>query len=99
MRMSRMAATLIVLATTIGGVHAASNHAGLRISMTIVDRCDVRHTGASPSVDCSAGVPWTVAAPAAPAAPSLVADGGPARHFPVPRSGPVDEARVTTIVF
>ena len=31
--------------------------------------------------------------------PSLVADGASARHFPVPHSGPVDESRVTTIVF
>ena len=30
---------------------------------------------------------------------SLVADGASARHFPVPHSGPVDESRVTTIVF
>jgi hypothetical protein len=91
-----MAAALIVLTATIGAVHASANRASLRISMTIVDRCDVRNSQASPQVDCSAGVPWAVA-PAA--APSLVTDNAAPSLLPVPGSGPVDGARVTTIVF
>ena len=85
------------LPLAMGAVQASSQRSTLRISLTIVDRCDVSGASARPSVDCSAGVPWTVAPPGA--APSLVADGTSARHYPVPRSGPVDEARVTTIVF
>ncbi|KAF1700708.1 hypothetical protein [Pseudoxanthomonas kaohsiungensis] len=98
MRACKAFLALAGLALTIGAVHASSQQATLRISMTIVDRCDVRNGGASPSVDCSIGVPWTVA-PAAAAAASLVADGSASRHFPVPASGPADGARVTTIVF
>lgn len=90
---------LVGLALAVGAVQASSRQNTLRISMTIVDRCDVRAGQASPSVDCSTGVPWMVASPAATAAPALVADGTHGSHLPVPHSGPVDGARVTTIVF
>lgn len=91
---------LVGLALAVGAVQASSRQNTLRISMTIVDRCDIRAGQASPSVDCSTGVPWMVASPAAPAAaPSFVADGTHGSHLPVPHSGPVDGARVTTIVF
>ena len=99
MRACKTVPALGGVALVMGAVQASSQKAPLRISMTIVDRCDIRAGGASPSVDCSIGVPWTVAQPVAAATPSLVADNGSARHFPVPHSGPVDEARVTTIVF
>jgi hypothetical protein len=93
---------LVGLALAVGAVQASSRQNTLRISMTIVDRCDIR-AGVSPSVDCSTGVPWMVASPTpAHAAPSLVADGTHGTHgshLPVPHSGPVDGARVTTIVF
>lgn len=91
---------LVGLALAVGAVQASSRQNTLRISMTIVDRCDIRAGQASPSVDCSTGVPWMVASPTpAHAAPSLVADGTHGSHLPVPHSGPVDGARVTTIVF
>ncbi|AKC87504.1 hypothetical protein [Pseudoxanthomonas suwonensis] len=95
------AVVLLACLVAMGTVQASSKNTVLRISLTIVDRCDIRDGHASPSVDCSTGVPWTVASPAAAAAvaPSLVADGTHASHLPVPRSGPIDGARVTTIVF
>lgn len=99
MRACKAVLALAGLVLTMGAVQASSQKSALRISMTIVDRCDIRNGSANPSVDCSIGVPWTVASPGAPAAPSLVADGSASRHFPVPHSGPADEARVTTIVF
>lgn len=101
MRACKVFLALAGLALTMGAVQASSRQSTLRISLTIVDRCDIRDGQASPSVDCSTGVPWTVASPAAAtaAAPSLVADGAYASHLPVPRNGPVDGARVTTIVF
>jgi|GEM_PF-1195307 len=99
MRACKAFLALAGLTLTMGAVQASSQQSALRISMTIVDRCDVRNGSASPSVDCSIGVPWTVAPPAEASAPSLVADGNSTRHFPVPLSGPADEARVTTIVF
>lgn len=98
MRACKAFLALTALALSVGAVQASSKQNTLRISMTIVDRCDIRDGQASPSVDCSIGVPWTVAPPAA-AAPSLVADGSTTRHLPVPHSGPVDGSRVTTIVF
>lgn len=99
MRACRTLPTLLGLALAMGAVQASSQKSALRISMTIVDRCDVSSASIQPSVDCSAGVPWTVTPPVASTTPSLVADGTSARHFPVPHSGPVDESRVTTIVF
>ena len=99
MRACRTLPALLGMALAMGAVQASSQRSALRISMTIVDRCDVSSAGARPSVDCSVGVPWTVAPPVAAATPSLVADGGSTRHFPVPQSGPVDGSRVTTIVF
>ena len=99
MRACRTLPALLGLALAMGAVQASSQRSALRISMTIVDRCDISSASTRPSVDCSVGVPWTVAPAAAPATPSLVVDGVAARHFPVPHSGPVDESRVTTIVF
>ena len=100
MRTRTAVLAVAVLVLSAGVVQASSRQNTLRISMTIVDRCDIREGAASPSVDCSIGVPWTMAAPGARAvAPSLVADGTPASHLPVPHSGPVDGAQVTTIVF
>lgn len=99
MRMSK-ALALSLLALAVGTVQASTSRtATLRISLTVVDRCDIRDNPQAPLVDCSLGVPWTVAGPVETTAPSLVADGGSVRHFPVPHSGPVDGARVTTIVF
>jgi len=100
MRIRKTFLTVAVLALSVGAVQASSRQSTLRISMTVVDRCDVREGAASPSVDCSIGVPWTISSPgAAAAAPSLVADGTHFPHLPVPHSGPVDGSRVTTIVF
>ena len=99
MRTFTRAAILIAFTAVVGAVQASSKNALMRVSMTIVDRCDVSSASSRPSVDCSAGVPWTVTPPVASTTPSLVADGASARHFPVPHSGPVDESRVTTIVF
>lgn len=100
MRTFTRAAILIAFTAVVGAVQASGKNTVMRISMTIVDRCDIREGAASPSVDCSIGVPWTMAAPGARAvAPSLLADGTPASHLPVPHSGPVDGAQVTTIVF
>jgi hypothetical protein len=100
MRTFTRAAIVIAFTAGVGAVQASSKNTVMRISMTIVDRCDIRAGQASPSVDCSTGVPWMVASPTPThAAPSLVADGTHGSHLPVPHSGPVDGARVTTIVF
>ncbi|GAB3507630.1 hypothetical protein [Pseudoxanthomonas daejeonensis] len=100
MRTRKAILALAALALSAGAVQASSRQSTLRISMTVVDRCDVRDGTTSPSVDCSIGVPWTMAAPGAPAAaPYRIADGDHFSHLPVPHSGPVDGSRVTTIVF
>lgn len=101
MRAYKAFLALVVLSLMMGAVQASSQKATLRISMTIVDRCDVRNDQARPSVDCSTGVPWMVAPVATgAAAPSLVVTGDTRpSHLPVPHSGPADGAQVTTIVF
>lgn len=92
------AVALLACLVAAGAVQASSKSTVLRISLTIVDRCDVRNSEAAPRVDCSTGVPWMLA-PAA-AAPSLVVTGDTRpSHLPVPHSGPADGAQVTTIVF
>ncbi|KAF1686298.1 hypothetical protein B1992_08735 [Pseudoxanthomonas broegbernensis] len=93
---------LALLLLGMAGVEASSSRT-VRVGITLLDRCDVRTSaGAAPSVACSAGTPYLVAPAAAPdAAPvptTATSDGDPAR-MPVPDGGPVDPARVTTIVF
>jgi len=89
---------LLALACLAGTVQASSRTTTLRVTLTVVERCDVRGGEGAPSVECSAGVPWTVAA--ASPAPHAAAAGGPrAAHLPVPAGDPEHGARVTTIVF
>ncbi|WP_372015134.1 hypothetical protein [Pseudoxanthomonas sp. 10H] len=85
------------LVLAIGAVQASSRQDTLRISLTIVDRCDVRDVRQVPAVDCSAGVPWMVAQPLAPHL--QVTGNSLLSHLPVPAGRPADGVQVTTIVF
>lgn len=100
---ARKALILVALALAVGAVQASSTRATLRISMTVLERCDIRAAGAAPSVDCSAGIPWALAAPASAALPpaAVVQAGGTshATHLPVPHNDADDGSRVTTVVF
>ncbi|KAF1698399.1 hypothetical protein CSC62_05690 [Pseudoxanthomonas jiangsuensis] len=94
---------LAALVLAVGAVQASSARTTLRISMTVLERCDIRAADAVPSVDCSAGIPWALATPATAAIPpsALVQTGGTshATHLPVPHSDADDGSRVTTVVF
>ena len=98
----RRSLILAAMVLAMGAVQASGQKAQLRISLTIVDRCEVRSGSAIPSIACTLGVPWAVATPAAaPAvAPSVQPQGqAPSMHYPVPGIDPASDAAVTTIVF
>ena len=99
MRQSKPVVLLLASMAVMGAVHASSSTV-LRISMTIVDRCDIGAGQGRPAVACSSGTPWTIAGSAHAVAgePSVSAVNADSRHLPVPAGGPGD-ARVTTIVF
>ena len=99
MRACKAFLALLVLAVGLGAVQASSRQDTLRLSLTIVDRCDIRDGRAAPTVDCSTGVPWMLAPATGPTAPSLVAIDARPSQLPVPAGGPVAGAQVTTIVF
>lgn len=90
---------LATFALAAAAAQAASQRGTLRISMTVVERCDIHDGPGSPSVDCSAGAPWTVA-PLRAAATAARTDRAPlASYLPVPQDLPPDADPVTTIVF
>jgi hypothetical protein len=96
-----MVLTLGILVLAAGAVQAASRQAVLRVSLTIVDRCDVRGVDSRARVDCSPGVPWLLvpaaATNASSSAPRVAATGVRPSDLPVPRQ--TDGVPVTTIVF
>lgn len=90
---------MVVLVLVMGAVQASSrSSATLRISLTVVDRCDIRGGTPTPSIECSDGVPWAVVPPP-DAVPLAVADPGQAGLLPVPAGGAIDGTPVTAIVF
>jgi hypothetical protein len=100
MRTCNTILALVALTLAAGAVQAASRQAVLRMSLTIVDHCNIRDDNTRPRVDCSAGLPWLLApavAANAASAPSLISIGERPSDLPVPRQA--DGARVTTIVF
>lgn len=86
MRASK-ALLLAGLAVAMGAVQASSS-TSLRVSLTITERCDISRPAAGPSIECSRGVPWTLAP----------ADAGPAGLYPVP-AATTGSAPAATIVF
>ncbi|UWX04452.1 hypothetical protein H1235_05475 [Pseudoxanthomonas sp. NC8] len=86
------------VALTVGGAHASAGSDTLRISLTVVDRCDIRGGRDIPTVNCSAGVPRVLATAGAATATPPAGRSLPS-YLPVPADTSVDPAPVTVIVF
>ena len=83
------------LAAATAVAQASGQRDQLRISLTVLERCDIHHGPSSPRVDCTAGVPWTVAPPTSARAAGPRSD----LRLPVPEPSLSDDGPVTTIVF
>jgi len=91
---------LAALGLVAGMVQASSQSASLRVSLTIIERCDISGGASAPSVECSTGVPWTIATSLSDYPDSQNAAEGRAPH-PVPvadKTGP-GQGGITAVIF